>query len=668
MDVRAEPHLSHSQTAGNQDEDWFQSHSTQVFLIFGSILFVITLICLYCLTRKQGQWVLPSCLRRTKHKKSRMGNRPVSHASSVNGLLSSSLNRRRSGDPTIIGGMDLADTHGEEMDRMRMWQHAHSGPGGGNKQLWRKTAYLTDLKRATEKYSNYYRQAHGKQDFPDGFERVTRDTFYGSIPPNGGGSGGHRRNTNISSFGHPPSSSFYENGVSPSPYSVYDGSARPISNYIPYNPLSQESLAYPPSVQGPITNYRRSFVSHMTDDPRYLEDLKSRSRKSSARASYYPKSPASTYVPPRGSVHSYRSDHDERDQDNQYGQYGHEQGYDHDPSYDYQYDRAQGPQYPNQSQDQYQSPIPTPAPAYQTQAREQGHYNNQIQAYGSTSPPQLYVDTPHQAQQTHESPSNPNPNSYLTPSPIEYHPNPKPSLDQSIQNDYKAYTQPQPYPTDGSSSPPPRPGHGRTPSMGSIKFPEPEPRPSPSPSVIAPAAPPDKIISPCTRSSTYSFPAPPTGEGQFDLRLSTQPPPRALESARTFDTYGYPAQGYAEAETEEDPYSPSRTEVNTKLNSASYYSPSLISKQTRMSTSLGASRLSSSIAKGFDASDGVGAGVGGTGRQEKRNSGPSLGKSDNPNPSPNFPPPPGPEYRYDPFYSSISSRFGRSEIFHFDFD
>ncbi|WVQ65380.1 uncharacterized protein L199_003556 [Kwoniella botswanensis] len=641
MEKRAEPHLSNDKNAGDREEDWFQAHSTQVFLIFGSILFIITLLCLYCLTRKQGQKVLPSCMKRRKKMKvrsNRNSHRPISNASSVSGLLS--LNRSRSRDlnnpnHAIVGGLRIDDEDGQGMGRMRMWQNS----GREEKRLWRKTAYLSDLKHATEENSRNYQRTHGKghfdEGFPDGFERVTRDTFY--VPQPIGGQEGHRRNTTISSFGHPPTSSFYDYSESPSPYSVYDanGLVRPISTYIPYNPIPtstdslNEQLRFPPSVKRPITDHRRSFVSHMTNDPGYLEDLKAGSygRKS---GSYYPKSPASTYVPPRESVYSWRSypqeeSNYERDQYIQPGRYDHIENQ-HDPHSHRQYE----PQ--DQNYHQYD--------------RNQGYHNEQIQSLN---------------------PDHNEANSYLNPSPIEYEYTPKPSIDQSIINDCTAYTQHQPLPLPYSShSPPPlenslgntipsaRRRHGRTPSMGSIKFPEPEPSPAPA---LAPIAIGDGMISPYTRSSTYSFPAPPTGEGQFEFRLSSQPQAPAQGRIDTYD-HDYPSQhqyeyppGNPPGEEEEgevgDPYSPSRTEVNTKLNSASYYSPSLISKHSRMSTvpghghGYGQSKSFNSISKGFDDSDGMVVSVGTTPMKEKRNSsGPSLAKSDNPNPSPNFPPPP----------------------------
>ncbi|WWC96495.1 hypothetical protein V866_003363 [Kwoniella sp. B9012] len=644
MEKRVEPHLSNDKNAGDQEEDWFQAHSTQVFLIFGSILFMITLLCLYCLTRKQGQKVLPSCIQRRKKMKvrsnrNRNSHRPISNASSINGLLS--LDRSRSRDQNnpnhaIVGGLRMDHEDGQGKGRMRMWQNS----GKEDKRLWRKTAYLSDLKHATEENSRNYQRTRGKGDFdegfPDGFERVTRDTFY--VPQPIDGHGGHKRNTTTSSFAHPPTSSFYDHSESPSPYSVYDanGLVRPISNYIPYNPIPTSTdslntqLRYPPSVRRPITDYRRSFVSHMTIDPGYLEDLKagSHGRKS---GSYYPKSPASTYIPPRESVYSWRSypqeeSNYERDQYVQPGQYDHIEN---------QHDSHSHSQYQPQDQN------------YHQYDRNQGNHNEQIQSLN---------------------PNHDEANSYLNPSPIEYEHEreytPKPSIDQSIVNDYTAYTQPQPLPLPHSSHSPPhlenslgdttpsaRRRHERTPSMGSIKFPEPEPSPA-----FAPAAAPmgDGMISPYTRSSTYSFPAPPTGEGQFELRLSSQP---QAPSQGTFDTYDHDYQnqhrledeyprGNPQGEEEEgDPYSPSRTEVNTKLNSASYYSPSLISKHSQMSTvpghGYGQSKLGNSISRGFDDSDGIGVGVGTTPIKEKRNSsGPSLAKSGNPNPSPNFPPPP----------------------------
>ncbi|OCF75370.1 hypothetical protein I204_04225 [Kwoniella mangroviensis CBS 8886] len=616
---RAEPHLSNNKNAGDQqEEDWFQNHSTQVFLIFGSILFIITLLCLYCLTRKQGSQVLPSCMKRHKKAKARSGrnsHRPISNASSINGLLS--LDRSRSRDlnnHAIVGGMRIDDEDGQGMGRMRMWQNT----GREDKRLWRKTAYMSDLRHATKENSKNYQKVHGRGDFdegfPDGFERVTRDTFY---QPTKGGQG-HKRNTTLSSFGHPPSSSFYDySESSPSPYSVYDASGlvRPISNYIPYNPIltSTESLRYPPSVKRPITDYRRSFVSHMSNDPGYLEDLKagSHGRKS---GSYYPKSPASTYVPPRESVYSWRSyPHEEDDYEkHHYNQAGRHIQMGH------QYDQIQ-PRHQHHDAN------------YHQYDQNQGYHIDQIQSLH---------------------PNHDDTNSYLNPSPIEYEQHeytPKPSIDQSIVNDYTAYTQPQPLANLSHSpqhlensldekTPSTRPRHERTPSMGSIKFPEPEPSPAPAPILVG-----DGMISPYTRSSTYSFPAPPTGEGQFEFRLSTQPKP----SGGTFNTYDYDYQnqhqqenyqgeGEEGEEEEGDSYSPSRTEVNTKLNSASYHSPSLISKHSRISTVPGQTKLSNSISRGFDDSDGLEV----TPRKEKRNSsGPSLAKSDNPNPSPNFPPP-----------------------------
>ncbi|WWC62897.1 uncharacterized protein I303_105495 [Kwoniella dejecticola CBS 10117] len=653
----AEPHLTHDQGSG--DEDWFQAHSTQVFLIFGSVLFLITLICIYSLLRGTNKPYFPACLRR-RHgnrrfqipsrkdkRKSRNQIHPQDERLS-SFLSSSSANGLLPDTGTAYGNVP---PHGQGM-----WGGSHhlprEGSGRRSKKLWRKTAYLTDLKRAQAQQqlakSGIGINVSGNTDgngFPPGWERVTPQSLYLSgnqaqagayihlqEPPNA--QGWHKRNTTVSSFGHQPPFEYdygyegddryeyepWNNRPRPSNDSsssfIAHGNPRPLSNYIPYNPdpigaVSDQEVVYPQNIRPPISHHRRSYLSYMSNDPAYLEDLKStngaRSVRSvqttnsysNSRKSYYPRSPASTYVPPRTSFQQYR---DSQIQSQRQGQerhpidrYGHEYEHEHEHENHHQYP----PNYHQHDDPQY----------------------NQQYSRGMTN--QYH---PHAHSQPH-------------PQQEEYFNHKQPLQIDDIENipPSTPYTQPLYTPQtaskkngDAGDDDDEDRGHERTPSMGSVRFPKPEPSPAPY-----------------TLSSTYSFPpkfdqSSPT----INFRSSTQTQ-ATIDTSRVFDDHDHLAGAadssrmtattsalgsgqhdtvIADDEGEmSDPYSPSKTEVNTKLNSGTIYSPSLYSKASRMS------RIPSSPI----VVEGEGEGV----RPKKRNSGPSLSQSSNDNPSPNFPPP-----------------------------
>ncbi|WRT68065.1 uncharacterized protein IL334_005040 [Kwoniella shivajii] len=646
---RAEPHLTNDdqdvkgKTIGSQ-EDWFQAHSTQVFLIFGSVLFIITLICLYGLTRGSQKRFIPKPLRsffrrrgrgnshshsQTNFKRgsNRIGNAPISFGS-TNGLIDQRIHGNGNGN-----GNGDGNTNSLVLSRNRgggMWFDSHhvlsplegceNGNGNGNGMrrtngrnvLWRKTAYLTDLRKANnqvqQKYLNYNNSnSNSNSTFPIGWERV--NPVYGAVhdhdlDPNGNGIGiGHKRNRTTSSFGHTPfnsshgyAQSYYGNdgyGYTPdseyrfdgrigndsaygnSIYSSY-GSQRPISNYIPYNPLhidldksqtqGQENenengkgntssavlkmrTPYPPNSVPPITtNYRFSSIhnhndNHNIEQQQQQEDEirnfnlirhKRQTQIQSRPQSYYPNSPASTYIPRK--------------------------------SYDSQY------------QHQHQSPSrPNPSTDFNPNSNP---YLREI-----TSPEEIY---------------NPIRGEY-TPTPTHTHTRTQSTTDPIIDMDAKTTT-------DNRIS------------IGSIKFPEPN--------------------TAYTHSSTYSF-TDPTNTASSPIpnfRLSTQPPSTTTTTTPTSASFPFPRYGEEAGENDnqdaendgkryswngsliDDRYSPELTKMNTKLNSGSIYSITNSNSNLDLDIRSPSPISAQPIGISYNEFDDTG--------------------FENDNPSPNFPPPP----------------------------
>ncbi|WWC88375.1 uncharacterized protein L201_003286 [Kwoniella dendrophila CBS 6074] len=209
------PYLGQSQTLENNN-DWFEIHQTQVLAIIGSILSIITVICIYTLSRNQKPW-LPKCLRRPekvnridRESKSTRPPRQSVISTSESIIPNSELPRY------IINSHNQKKKELQEGDGRTMWNdidllppqpknHNDTNEKGERKSLWRKTAYLLNLRKQTEENSESIKQKRGhndgggegegeKEDFPQGWERITRHTLYkikteskrwsiGSIPP-----------------------------------------------------------------------------------------------------------------------------------------------------------------------------------------------------------------------------------------------------------------------------------------------------------------------------------------------------------------------------------------------------------------------------------------------------------------------------------------------------
>ncbi|WWC71052.1 uncharacterized protein I206_105005 [Kwoniella pini CBS 10737] len=544
-------HLTHDQDS--KDEDWFQVHSTKVLLIFGSIGIVIILICFYFLLSKEGNGNNKKKSNFIKLFDINRFNKGKSENKNLDSNLSSSSFKKR--------------------------------------KLWRKTTYLINLKKQQElQFQNSKNNLNFNlnsdfrlKEFPKGWEIINQNNLYqnSSLLSSSSSLSHLRQFKNIQNCNNQNSIQnfnfdfqpklFYDNSstyfpcdnlrLSKDSYMIYNN--RPKSSYIPFNPINE--LIYPPNIKSPITNYRRSYINQMSNDPIYLEDLKSthklksknsiHSIDSGLRKSYYPKSPASTYIPHKESRYEYKDDenkYNHYDQRNQYNRNSqHQYQYQNSPN-DYQYDQHRI----NHDHSSRTSSI------------------NQVEEY----------EKPHQ-----EDYSNPKSSS------ISIH-----HLSPIISHMQSPYTPPLERNSEFERGPP---------AIGSIEFPQPKHSPAPY-----------------TLSSTYSFP-PEFGNSSptINFRSSAQP---TLSSIQTFDnqdnTRGGNSLDIDEDEGDlSDPYSPSRIEVNTKLNSGNIYSPSLYSKSSRISNMPNSNDILT-IEEG---------------KSKNRNSGPSLSQSSNDNPSPNFPPP-----------------------------
>ncbi|WVO14317.1 hypothetical protein L204_101949 [Cryptococcus depauperatus] len=213
--ARAEPHLTDETNKG--EKDFFQQHSTYFYSIFGGICALVLIICAYALWRGSQRGFCPSellCCGR----------------------------RKQTNDTTRTGGMQKPKQAGS----------------------WRKTVYLTDLRRATGAM---------QKSSPSGITKSEGETDTKRKESANGRMGKESWTRTVSSFGHPASILVSsspqlqrQGGDAPAapargdnPESFYDPRARmnnqawapnpypPSHSYpAPYGPQSQLSLTTPP--------------------------------------------------------------------------------------------------------------------------------------------------------------------------------------------------------------------------------------------------------------------------------------------------------------------------------------------------------------------------------------------------------------------------------------
>ncbi|WVQ96265.1 hypothetical protein IAU59_003369 [Kwoniella sp. CBS 9459] len=165
---RMEAHASTTEDSN----DILERNATAFHAVLAVALSLITLICFYALYRGSQRPFLPSCLRRNKHelrhKQSR--SRRGSVVSSDNALGRAASRSTIHVDNVSIpsgstlggGGLALAGGPGGSGSSSGMWAGSIPSPnlltdGAKEKKgMWRKTAYLTDLKRAEEALRGHY--------------------------------------------------------------------------------------------------------------------------------------------------------------------------------------------------------------------------------------------------------------------------------------------------------------------------------------------------------------------------------------------------------------------------------------------------------------------------------------------------------------------------------
>ncbi|WVF68744.1 hypothetical protein IAT40_003516 [Kwoniella sp. CBS 6097] len=174
-------------------KDILERNATAFHAVLGVALSLITLICFYALYRGSQRPFLPSCVRRHKQKQSR--SRRGSIASSSN----NALGRAASRSTIHVDNVYIPSTLGPTPPGGGgMWAGSMPSPnlltdGAREKKgMWRKTAYLTDLKRAEEalreqyqdqrsdsQHQHQFQNQHQHQQHPYQHQHQSQNSVYG---------------------------------------------------------------------------------------------------------------------------------------------------------------------------------------------------------------------------------------------------------------------------------------------------------------------------------------------------------------------------------------------------------------------------------------------------------------------------------------------------------
>ncbi|OCF40274.1 hypothetical protein I317_05907 [Kwoniella heveanensis CBS 569] len=156
-------------------KDILERNSTAFHAVLGVALSLITLICFYALYRGSQRPFLPSCMRRRGGKKQHPDSR--GRRGSMASSSKDALGRTASRSTIHVDNVYIPSTlAGSQPDGM--WAGSMPSPNlltdsaKEKKGMWRKTAYLTDLKRAEEALREQYQdqrsdsQHHHQQSKP----------------------------------------------------------------------------------------------------------------------------------------------------------------------------------------------------------------------------------------------------------------------------------------------------------------------------------------------------------------------------------------------------------------------------------------------------------------------------------------------------------------------